>query len=245
MIPQAFGFVSCKAPHSDEYFTRRTRVNADTLPHRIEARLQVGEELRGLLAELAESEEQTTSEALFLSFMRDARLSETEASYVVYLAHHCATPAVIEAARRILHDPSEPKLRRISALDAIAIADIELLHVDLVALLGNPGEPAWIRAEVAEKIGAQGLSDDFSPLLNHVMTTSDTEPEVLFWCLYACSVLTPNEDAIALVSSFLEDQRVVTILFGTEKTTSLAEEATWALARLRGDMDVEPTWVLA
>lgn len=214
-----------------------------SLAHRIEARLMTGEQLSELLSELIEHEDRTIREALFLSLMGETRLSEDEASYVVYLAHHCATPAVIEAARRILHDPSEPKLHRISALDAIAIADIELLHVDLMALLGNPGEPAWIRAEAAEKIGAQGLSNDLSPLLKHVMTTSDTEPEVLFWCLYACSALTPNEDAIALVSSFLEDQRAVTILFGTEKTTTLAEEATWALARLHGDMDVEPAWV--
>jgi hypothetical protein len=116
------------------------------------------------------------------------------------------------------------------------VVDDHTLGRDLGAVLCSEDEEDGLRGDAADLIGGLALRACLG-VVEAVLEDGEQGAEVVFWSLYAASQI-GGEGTQALVARYVEDERVV-VLGAIEAT--VAEEAEWALATLRGEQ-IDPAW---
>lgn len=172
----------------------------------------------------------------------DAKMDTRIRHRAAYELGELGTLEAIRALRLILHDPTQPERLRISILYDIRLIDEETYHIDLRAILADPGVPVAIRAEAAEK------ADDprCLPIIKKLLAQEDLHEELAFWCAYACASLGQDDPEVdQLLKQRTHDHRVVDPKMGShqKQLATVAMEATWAINQRAGQYG-EPQWAL-
>ena len=148
-------------------------------------------------------------------------------------------PDVAEELWRLVTDVDRPVWMRREVMCSIASHEVvgrDTLSVDLGRILSSQDEEDGLRGDAADLIGGLNLEACLE-VVESILEDGTQGAEVVFWTLYAASQIggtrTPE-----LVARYVGDAR--TVALGSIEAT-IDEEATWALARLRGE-DVEPAW---
>ena len=163
-------------------------------------------------------------------------------------SRHHRSHRTVRFLRQLVHDNSSSKELRTWALSSLVMSSADLLHVDLMALLSNPSEEIWMRAEAAAALGGSGCDVERAEgLVKSILAQDDLHEELAFWCIYTCTCFEDSEDKdalITLISRYLDDHRVVIPPIALDLMccpATVSMEVSWVIDSLNGIIR-DPEW---
>jgi len=158
---------------------------------------------------------------------------------------HHRSHETVRFLRQLVHDKSRTQEFRSWALNALVVSNADLLHVDLMALLADPSEEVWMRAEAAAALGGSGCDVEHAEeLIRSILARDDLHEELAFWCIYTCTCFEDKDTLVPLISRYLDDHRVVIPPIARELMccpATVSMEASWVIDSLNGIIR-DPEW---